>query len=181
MAGGIHNAAGLSLALMALVLSSRLMVAEAALLGERPLPTFRQPGLGDGMVWDSAALRGHVALIVLWAPWCTICMGEWPELAALQDELGPSGLRLVALTMDAPADQQARTALAEQLHLPFPVIVGDDALRRRFRGVRGYPTLVLADQAGNIRKQWAGPPPSGELVSAIRKLLPLTAREGPQP
>ena len=142
------------------------------------MPDFRQPALGDGVTWDSAALRGHVALVVLWAPWCTICRGEFPELAALHNKLGPAGLRCIALTMDAPTDQTARTALAEQLALPFPVVVGNDALRRRFRGVRGYPTLILADQEGAIRKQWAGPPPAGELESAIRRLLPPSAREG---
>ncbi|MEB3204524.1 MAG: TlpA disulfide reductase family protein [Candidatus Sericytochromatia bacterium] len=152
--------------------------ADAALLGQRSLPEFRQPRLEDGLAWDSANLRGHVALVILWAPWCTICMAEWPDLVALYQRLSPSGLRCVALTMDAPADAADRKDLAQRLDLPFPVVSGDDGLRRRFRGVRGYPTLVLADRDGTIRHQWAGPPPTGELEAAIRNLLRSDHAEG---
>ncbi|MBM3258903.1 MAG: TlpA family protein disulfide reductase [Candidatus Sericytochromatia bacterium] len=178
MAGGIPKFIRLAVLAAGMSFSGIASQAEAALLGQRGLPDFRQPRLEDGLPWDSASLRGHVSLVILWAPWCTICLAEWPDLVVLYQRLSPSGLRCVALTMDAPTEPADRKDLARRLDLPFPVVSGDEGLRRRFRGVRGYPTLVLADRDGIIRHQWAGPPPAGELEAAVRSMIRPDRTEG---
>jgi hypothetical protein len=46
----------------------------------------------------------------------------------------------------------------------------DNAISKQF-GVRGYPTVLLIDGQGTIRKKWLGPPKPQELETAVDELL----------
>lgn len=46
-------------------------------------------------------LRGEVILLNIWATWCPPCREEMPSMQRLHEELGPSGLKIVAVSVDA--------------------------------------------------------------------------------
>lgn len=152
---------------------------QAALWGDHRLPPLDLPSLQQAPPKDSGRLAGQVVLVVLWAPWCTVCHEGWPELVRLHAKYAPSGLRIVGLTVDAPISPDARETLARELALPFPLLVAGSDIRRAFRGVRGYPTLFLADREGRIRRQWSGPPAPGPLETALVDLLAHSSQAEP--
>src|SRR6185436_10890483 len=47
-----------------------------------------------------AAAEGHVTLINIWATWCIPCRAEMPAMEKLYKELGPKGLRIIAVSID---------------------------------------------------------------------------------
>lgn len=61
--------------------------------------------------------QGNVVVLNLWATWCSPCLKEIPELMALEAELGASGVVLVAVSMDDPADL-ARVEAFRDSHFP---------------------------------------------------------------
>ena len=42
----------------------------------------------------------QVTLLNLWATWCVPCRTEFPDLQEIHEELGPRGLRLIAVSLD---------------------------------------------------------------------------------
>ncbi len=42
----------------------------------------------DGAEFDGASLAGKPVVLWFWAPWCTICRGEAPDVAAIAKEFG---------------------------------------------------------------------------------------------
>ncbi len=48
-----------------------------------------------------SGLRGEVVLLNIWATWCPPCREEMPSMQRLHETLGPSGLRVVAVSIDA--------------------------------------------------------------------------------
>jgi cytochrome c biogenesis protein CcmG, thiol:disulfide interchange protein DsbE len=56
----------------------------------------------DGNTVRLSDLRGEVVLLNIWATWCPPCIEELPSMQRLYDSLGPEGLRIVAVSVDAP-------------------------------------------------------------------------------
>jgi peroxiredoxin len=54
----------------------------------------------DGRSLSLADLRGEAVLLNLWATWCEPCRRETPDLAALQQQFGADGLRVVGVSVD---------------------------------------------------------------------------------
>jgi thiol-disulfide isomerase/thioredoxin len=44
--------------------------------------------LADDAAFDGAALAGGDSVVWFWAPWCTICRGEAPEVAEVAEQYG---------------------------------------------------------------------------------------------
>ena len=42
----------------------------------------------DGAAFDGASLAGKPVVLWFWAPWCTICRGEAPDVAAIAKQFG---------------------------------------------------------------------------------------------
>ncbi|HEX7545612.1 MAG TPA: TlpA disulfide reductase family protein, partial [Gemmatimonadaceae bacterium] len=54
-----------------------------------------------------ADYKGQVVLLNLWATWCGPCRYEMPSLEKLHEELGPKGLKVVAVSVDNPGMEDA--------------------------------------------------------------------------
>ncbi len=86
------------------------------------------------------AHHGNVVVLNLWATWCSPCLKEIPELMALEAELGASGVVLVAVSMDDPADL-ARVEAFRDSHFP------------------GFRSWLRADSRhGHPGRAWSIPP-----------------------
>jgi thiol-disulfide isomerase/thioredoxin len=131
---------------------------DATLLGavapgdRESLPAFDWPSRQGERV-TSADLPGRVALINVWASWCTPCRREMPALDSLQQVLRGETFQFIALNADAQrADADAYLA---QFPFTFPVVYGGTQTASVFR-YPGLPYTLLVDADGRIMRRWAG-------------------------
>ncbi len=95
----------------------------------------------DGRRVSLGDFRDRVLVINFWATWCGPCLAEMPSLQRLQEQLGRSGLQVVAVT-DEPREVIA-AFLRESPYALTILIDPDRTLARRLR-IWSIPwTLVL--------------------------------------
>lgn len=137
------------------------------------LPAYAAPTL-EGDTVRLRDYRGRALLLNVWATWCPACEREMPSLQTLHEELGPSGLAVVGVSIDAGPGSEGtvRDFLAEHgitytiLHDPRSRIM--DAYR-----IVGIPTTYLADRQGRLVERWIGEVDFGapDLRRAVRRAL----------
>ena len=129
----------------------------------------------DGPAIRSAALKGKVVLIDVWASFRGPCTGKLAEVKALYVRRRRDGFEVVGVNFE---DDRAETKRqVEALSLPWPqVFVPDDEWTRRLwtdgPGLRGTPRLLLIDREGVLR--WDGGPEAIE--KRITDLLDVPRR-----
>jgi thiol-disulfide isomerase/thioredoxin len=130
-------------------------------------PGFDLPRLSGGRV-SSDETAGRVALINVWASWCTPCRTEMPALDSLQRGLPAEGFTFLALNEDT--DRGAAERFIRELGFDFPVLFGDGKLKARFH-YPGLPYTVLLDRQGRIVRRWFG-----ELAPADYPMIRMLVR-----
>ncbi|MBF5040820.1 TlpA family protein disulfide reductase [Aggregicoccus sp. 17bor-14] len=119
------------------------------------------------------ALEGRVVLVAFVATWCLPCIAQLPTLDSLQKELGPQGLRTVAVGMDLDGEQ-VLAPFAEYYALPYPLVVASEPLRTGespYGRVTSLPTFFLLDRRGEPLGAWEGIAGQEQLERAVRKAL----------
>jgi thiol-disulfide isomerase/thioredoxin len=103
--------------------------------------------------------RGQVVLINIWATWCGPCRIEMPSIEQVHRDLGPKGLKVVAISVDdAGTDPQIRD-FVKQYGLTFEVLHdtgGQEGKVSRDYQTTGYPETVIIGRDGIIRKKLLG-------------------------
>jgi|GEM_PF-218979 len=131
---------------------SKLVVTEAP----KPAPDLQFIG-PDGRKVNLADFRGQVVVLNFWATWCAPCVVEMPTLAKLQGAYQTQPVKVVAVSVDRPADQpDARAAVAK---LPPLAFYGDPAFALPYRmdpRIQGLPTTIIFDRTGKERARLAG-------------------------
>lgn len=104
-----------------------------------------------------ADFKGQVVLVNFWATWCTPCIRELPSLDRLQAQLKPSGVKIIALSLDRGGADVVKRFFAENgiRHLDVYVDPTMDA-QQAFK-IPGLPTTVLIDRNGHDRGRLIGP------------------------
>ncbi len=126
-----------------------------SVLIDKAAPAFELPPLeGTGQPgFDTAALRGEVTVVNVFASWCIPCRDEHPLLVTLKER---SGVRLFGINQkDAPGNARA---FLDELGNPYDAI-GVDANGRVSIdwGVYGVPETFVVDAAGVITFKHVGP------------------------
>jgi thiol-disulfide isomerase/thioredoxin len=88
---------------------------------ERPLPPLRASDL-SGKNWTEADLAGKVAILNLWATWCTPCVQELPSLQKLYDRLKDRP-GVVVLSLNVDANPGVVEPFIKQKGYTFPVLL----------------------------------------------------------
>jgi cytochrome c biogenesis protein CcmG, thiol:disulfide interchange protein DsbE len=120
-----------------------------------------------------ADYKGQVVLLNLWATWCGPCRSEMPSLEKLQQELGPKGLKIVAVSVDNPGMEDAIRAFGKELGLTFELLYDADGKIRDDYQAEGFPETFIIGRDGVIRKRviaatdWSAEPQK----ALIRELL----------
>jgi len=156
---------------MVLVIVAGLVLGAAALVRFGPriegvevgkrAPDYRAVRLGTS---DSVSLRqesgGRVTLINIWATWCIPCRAEMPAIEKLWRELGPKGLRILAISIDDgnPADVQS---FVKELGISFEILQDRSGDIQRVYQTTGVPESFLLDKNGVIVKKVIGEHPWG--------------------
>lgn len=130
---------------------------------------FTAPTLDGGSI-DTAALIGHEPVAFwAWAPWCSTCNREAPTVRAAVEQHGDT-VRFIGVPGRDGTERMRIFVERHDLGLIPHAVDGDGALWTRL-GVRGQPTWVLVDRAGNVERLFG-------LVSAAEldeRLLALAA------
>jgi thiol-disulfide isomerase/thioredoxin len=121
-----------------------------AVLPSGDLAAFRERVVSD---------RGHPLLLNFWATWCPPCLKEIPVLNRLQADLGPSGARFLAVSLDPlvypdPAEARekvTRAAREGSFELPLFLYDGDpEALGQAYDLPPGLPHTLLLGPDGAV-------------------------------
>ncbi|HHS94822.1 MAG TPA: TlpA family protein disulfide reductase [Rhodobacterales bacterium] len=107
---------------------------------------FKDPEGGEHVMAD---YQGQVVLLNFWATWCPPCRKEMPTLEALQVALGGEDFQVVTIATgrNQVAAIQSFFDSAGVEHLP--ILLDRSSELARSMGVRGLPTTILIDRAGN--------------------------------
>ncbi len=103
-----------------------------------------------------ADFNGKVVLLNFWGTWCVPCLQEIPELVRLAHQYRPRGLEVVGIAIDSGRPEDIRTFMAEH-GMDYQILIEDLSSVKRWFRVVGFPTSVLIDRKGMIRKRYVGP------------------------
>ncbi len=143
-------------------------------------PNFTAHTLGGEEV-SLEELEGEVVLLNIWATWCAPCREEMPSMQTLHETLGPEGLRIVAVSIDAPPgvlDPGGRrggdvAGFVNQLGLEFDIWLDPDGTVQEVYRTTGVPESFVIDRNGTIVKKVIGATlwDSDANIDLLRRLL----------
>ena len=122
---------------------------------------------------DSAAFKGDVTVLNVWASWCVPCRKEMPALDRLQQQLGGPDFQVVALSIDTGGAAAVRRFYDEiGIHTLAIYVDPTTAATGKLRTL-GIPTTLLLDREGRERWRKTGPAEwdSPEIVESLRAKL----------
>jgi len=114
-----------------------------------------QATLLDGSQFRNADQTGQVIVLNFWATWCVPCRAEMPALEAYYQKHRTEGLKLLAISMDDPADEpKVRQVMAT---FSFPAALARDANFKGYGRIWRIPLTFVIDRGGILRKDgWYG-------------------------
>ena len=120
-----------------------------------PAPDATMVTLDGGDTVAVRDLRGQVVLLNVWATWCAPCEQEMPAMQRLHDELGPGGLKIVAVSIDQGDAESVRKWIDER-HLTFAVLHDKSGRIQQIYQTTGVPESFVLDREGTIVKKVIG-------------------------
>ncbi|MBI2072221.1 MAG: TlpA family protein disulfide reductase [Gemmatimonadetes bacterium] len=137
----------------AAVAANRLAVPDPVSVGFRA-PDFQAKRLDDTTrVARLADYDGSVVLLNVWATWCQPCREEMPSIERLFQELGPRGLRVVAVSVDDGGAEADIREFVREFGLTFDVVHDPTGRILQTYQMIGVPETFLIDRSGVIRKK----------------------------
>ncbi len=139
-------------------------------------PGFAATDLATNQRVTLAAYKGQVVLLNIWATWCEPCKVEMPSLEQLQKELGPHGLKIVAVSIDEGGPDVVRQ-YARDLGLTFEILHDQSGRIKQIYQTTGVPESFVINREGRIEKKVIG---ATDWDAAVNKDLMrrLLARQG---
>jgi len=112
--------------------------------------------------------KDKIAVINVWASWCSPCRAEAPTLVALSKKY-ENVTFIGILTRDNPANAEA---FARRFNLTYPTII-DDSILIGFKGslpANAIPTTVILDKNGKVAARISGVVTVASLTQLIEKI-----------
>jgi len=130
-------------------------------------PTFVATDLASNRQVTLASYGGQVVLLNIWATWCEPCKVEMPSLEQLQKDMGPLGLKIVAVSVDEGGREVVRQ-YAHDLGLTFTVLHDQSGKIQQTYQTTGLPESFIINRAGKIEKKVIG---ATDWTAAVNKDL----------
>ncbi len=118
-------------------------------------PMFHATAMTDGKAKSLADYKGQVVLLNVWATWCAPCRVEMPSIQHLQDELGPQGLKIVAVSIDEASAEVVREFIRER-GFTFEILLDPSRDIERIYQTTGVPESFVLNKNGVIVKKVIG-------------------------
>jgi thiol-disulfide isomerase/thioredoxin len=115
----------------------------------------------------SALVAGSVAVVDLWATWCTACQRERPKLERLYAAFGERGLRVIGVDV-GETPSTVRTYLAEN-GSSYPIYLDPEFRLADALGDSQLPSILVVDKNGRIARRATSL--DEETLSEIKALL----------
>lgn len=126
-------------------------------------PSFQATSLAGDTV-GLASYQGNVVLLNIWATWCPPCREEMPSMERLHRDYEDEGLRVVAVSIDAPPGQTDDfgrpggdlEAFAERYDLTFTILHDPRGRIQDVYQTTGVPESFVIGKDGVIYKKVSG-------------------------
>jgi thiol-disulfide isomerase/thioredoxin len=113
--------------------------------------------------------KDKVAVVNVWASWCSPCRAEAPTLVALANKYTQVAF-IGILTRDNPANAEA---FERRFKIPYPTVI-DDSILAGFRGslsANAIPTTVVLDDQGRVAARISGVVTVASLSNLIERVI----------
>lgn len=149
--------------------------------GPKPLPELSFTD-ADGQARGLGDFQGLGLVMNLWATWCPPCVAEMPALDRAQASLQGEGIRVLALSSDRGGKAQVEPFYQRTGIRTLAIWLDPGGAVQRALRVRGLPTTVIIDRAGQERARLEGAAEwdSAEMLAAVRRLVRPVRPEGPE-
>ena len=129
---------------------------------------FSYPGIdGNTVSYSPETHQGKVAIIQITGSWCPNCKDQGRYLQELKNKYSASGLDVIGVAFERMGTLEKSIAAAkkskEDLGTDYPVGIAkynrDQVAEEEFpflKKIRSYPTLIILDKQGNVRKIHTG-------------------------
>jgi cytochrome c biogenesis protein CcmG/thiol:disulfide interchange protein DsbE len=127
-----------------------------------------------------ASYKGKAVLINFWATWCAPCRIETPWLVELRNQYAAQGFEVLGVSTDdidrgdkqKLSDEKKEIARsAQQMHIPYPVLIDGDTLSKPYGGLDEMPTSFFVDRKGTVVAAQLGLTSKDDIEANIRKTL----------
>jgi len=130
---------------------------------------FKLKDVQDGKEYSLSQFKGKVVLINFFTFFCGPCRQEMPHLSQMHQELKGQGFQVLGIGLSSSPDQLKQ--IVTQLHLAYPVLLGNDAVSKAYGGVELVPLTFIVDKQGNIAHRVLGARSKEDFEKMIKPLL----------
>ena len=131
-------------------------------------PLFTLPNLDKSATYSLAT--GKVIYLDFWASWCAPCRVSFPEVIALQNDLGSDRFEVIAVTVDE--NPAAARRFLRHYDVPYQILSDPDGVVAGQYALPGMPTSFVIDQEGSVSLRHSGFKP-GDMTSIRRRIHQL--------
>lgn len=136
----------------------------------KPAPDVKAT-LINGQTFDLSKENGNVVIINFWATWCAPCRQEMPALDAYYRQHKGEGLRMIAISVDDPADEHVVREVMQQY--AFPAAFKREANYKGYGRIWRMPMTFIVDRHGILRKDGSVGEPKVDLPMLEKIVAPL--------
>ena len=140
-----------------------------------------QPLVGVQRSVTLGDLTGRVVLLNFWGTWCPPCRVEFPHLVAIREKFrDQTAFKFLSVSCPPPGERVDLEKLRyktnfflQQFNVEMPIYADPDLISHNAVGLEGYPTTLIIDRRGAIRRVWTGYMPGYEveMEELVSKLL----------
>jgi len=129
----------------------------------------------DGMPETLQQWPDKPMVLNLWATWCGPCRKEMPALQVLEKKLAPSGISVVALSVDDDVKLMQEFLLKYAIHLPTPVAQSASDAFQQLEAI-ALPVTYYVDEDGKIvgkyvgAREWDRPDAMQDVLQALDRV-----------
>lgn len=111
----------------------------------------------DGSPVKLSDYRGKKVLLNFWATWCPPCKAEMPHLEKFHQEAREDGIVVLGVNLTSTEKSADKvTAFVRERELNMPIVLDSEGHASELYEVRAYPTTLIVDSEGIIRKKYQG-------------------------